>query len=139
MILAIDTAGLPSQVILFDQEKQVLAEKSWSEEYSQSRKTLIIIEQLLKKLKGNLSDLSMVIVNQGPTTSADKEASFTGLKIGATVTNGLSLALKIPIIGISLKGRQLREIVEKTDLIGQREDFITPIYPKPPNITQPKS
>lgn len=139
LILAIDTAGSPSQILLFDQEKNLLAQKSWSEPFSQSRKTLNIIDRLLKQEKRELNDLGLIVVNQGPTTGDNKEASFTGLKVGATIANTLSLTLKIPLNGISLKGRKLAEIVKETDFSGQKRVFINPIYPRPPNISLPKS
>ena len=135
MILAIDTAGVPSQIILVSaKDRKIIRQQSWQEQYSQSRKTLKLIDQLLKKEQKSLADLSLVVVNQGPTSGSGQEASFTGLKIGATIGNTLALVLKIPVVGISLEGRQLEEVVEKSDFSGQKKGFVEPIYPKPANI-----
>jgi tRNA threonylcarbamoyladenosine biosynthesis protein TsaB len=141
MILAIDTAGVPSQLILASeaskQDRKIIGQQSWQERYSQSRKTLKLIDQLLKKKQRSLADLSLIIVNQGPTSGSGQEASFTGLKIGATIANSLALVLKIPVVGISLEGRPLEEIVRKSDFSNQKKDFVEPIYPRPANVGLP--
>lgn len=51
---------------------------------------LPIIKTLLEKHKISLSDIQNIKVNQGP-------GSFTGLRVGVSVANALSFALKIPV------------------------------------------
>lgn len=56
---------------------------------------LPMIEEVLKKNKLSLEDLSLIEVNEGP-------GSFTGLRVGVSVANALGFALKIPINGKKL-------------------------------------
>lgn len=51
---------------------------------------LPMIDEILKKHNLELKDLEGIEVNTGP-------GSFTGLRVGATVANALSFALKIPV------------------------------------------
>jgi len=134
LILAIDTAGSPNQVLLLGREKELLVQKSWSEPYSQSKKTLIIIDQILKQGGYKLKDLALIVINRGPTAASGKNASFTGLKIGATIGNTLSLVLNIPVNGISLKSRSLERAIKETSFSNKKKGFVSLIYPKPPNI-----
>jgi len=138
LILAIDTAGSPSTVLLA-QGKKVIQEKTWSDLHTQSEKTLPTIEQLLKKANLGLNDLGLIVVNQGPYDQSQKPASFTGLKVGITIANSLSLALKIPVVGVSLKDQKIKDVVENSDFSNQKQDFIKPIYSKEPNITISKN
>lgn len=46
-----------------------------------------LIEKVLKKANLSLSDIDKIEVNEGP-------GSYTGLKVGASVANALSFALK---------------------------------------------
>jgi len=60
-----------------------------------SNKTQIIlpmIDEVLKKHEVKLENISEIQVNVGP-------GSFTGLRVGIAIANGLSFALKIPING----------------------------------------
>jgi len=134
LILAIDTAGSPSTVLLA-QGKNIIQEKTWSDLHTQSEKTLPYIEQLLKKANFQLKDIELVLVNQGPVDQSQKPASFTGLKVGVTIANSLLLALKISVIGVSLKSKKIIDVVENSDYFNQKQDFIKPIYSKEPNIT----
>lgn len=52
--------------------------------------TLPLIDELLRKHKLKASDLDRIAVNTGP-------GSFTGLRVGISVANALSFALKIPV------------------------------------------
>ena len=134
LILAIDTAGSPSTVLLA-QGSKIIQEKTWSDLHTQSEKTLPYIEQLLEQTNSGLEDIDLIIANQGPMDQSQKPASFTGLKVGITIANGLSLALKIPVIGVSLKDQKMAGVVENSDYPDQEQDFIKPIYSKEPNIT----
>lgn len=51
---------------------------------------LPLIDKLLRKHKLKTSDIDRIAVNTGP-------GSFTGLRVGISVANALSFALKIPI------------------------------------------
>jgi tRNA threonylcarbamoyl adenosine modification protein YeaZ len=53
---------------------------------------LPMIEELLKKHKLELKDISEIKVNPGP-------GSFTGVRVGVTIANTLGFLLKIPVNG----------------------------------------
>lgn len=61
-----------------------------------------LIEDVLRQGKIDLQDIEQISVNEGP-------GSYTGLKVGASVSNALSFAL-----GKKVNGRNLGEIIEPT-------------------------
>lgn len=87
MKLLIDTSDGKKTIVKLD--KMVL-EKT-AESYG-SQQVLILIEEILKKNKKKLQDLTEIEVNLGP-------GSFTGLRIGVTVANTLGFVLDIPVNG----------------------------------------
>lgn len=71
-----------------------LDKKRWKFETKEpkSQRLLELIDKTLKKQKKSLKDVAEIEVNSGP-------GSFTGLRVGISVANTLSWALKIPING----------------------------------------
>ena len=70
-----------------------------------SNKTQIIlpmIDEILKKHKVKLEDISEIKVNTGP-------GSFTGLRVGLAIANALSFVLKIPV-----NGKKVGEVILPT-------------------------
>lgn len=65
-----------------------------------SQQVLTLIDQILKKNKKTLKDITEIEVNLGP-------GSFTGLKVGISVANTLAWALKIPV-----NGQKIGKLVE---------------------------
>lgn len=57
-----------------------------------SENILSLIDKLLKKCHTNLNELSGIQVNEGP-------GSYTGLRVGISVANALSIILNIPVNG----------------------------------------
>ena len=57
-----------------------------------SQQALLLIDQILKKNKKKVSDITEIEINLGP-------GSYTGLKIGAAIANTLGFALDIPVNG----------------------------------------
>ena len=57
-----------------------------------SQQVLDLIDQILKKNKKKLTEITEIEINLGP-------GSFTGLKVGVSVANALAWVLKIPING----------------------------------------
>lgn len=57
-----------------------------------SQQVLSLVDEILKKNRIKLEDLTEITVETGP-------GSFTGLRVGITVANTLGWALKIPING----------------------------------------
>jgi tRNA A37 threonylcarbamoyladenosine modification protein TsaB len=138
MILAIDTAGSPSQVVFLSADKKtILDRKIWHQKHSQSEKTLKYIDRLVDNNGFKLSQIDKIYVNIGPkheSCGKFEEASFTGLKIGVTVANSLGFALKKEVIGVSLDSRSFLETVREVS--GSKNRFVFPNYPKPPNISK---
>ena len=55
-----------------------------------SQAVLPLVDKLLKKHKISVQDLDSIEVNAGP-------GSFTGVRVGVSIANALSFALKIPV------------------------------------------
>ena len=57
-----------------------------------SQVVLLLIDEILKKNKLRLNDLTKIEVNLGP-------GSFTGIRVGVSVANTLGTFLKVPVNG----------------------------------------
>lgn len=92
MFLAIDASQPLLWVALGDQVEAV--ERHASSELSHSEELGAIVDELLTSRSLKISQLSGVIVGNGP-------GSFTGLRIGYSFAKGVCLAAKIPLIEAS--------------------------------------
>ncbi len=91
-ILAINTGGFKTETALLKEESNklvLISEKSWNAEKSEAEKLLPQIAELLKKNNISFRDLRGIITVKGPGT-------FTGLRVGVTVSNTISFLLNIP-------------------------------------------
>ena len=72
-----------------------------SKDVSLNRTQVILpmIDEILKKHKLEIRDISEIKINIGP-------GSYTGLRVGLAISNTLSFALKIPI-----NGKKIGEII----------------------------
>lgn len=91
-ILAIETATNACSVALLSDNGLEFAEDNSVNSHTQS--VLPMIDSLLADTDFTLDDLDAVAYDAGP-------GSFTGLRIGAGVTQGLAYAKNLPIINIS--------------------------------------
>ncbi len=87
MKLYIDTSDNQKTIVALDNDR---LEKPTG--IDKSQQVLILIDELLKKHKKTLKDLTEIEVKTGP-------GSFTGLRVGLAVANALGWALKIPVNG----------------------------------------
>ena len=87
MKLCIDTSDNQKTIVGLDDRR---LEKPTG--IDKSQQTLGLIDQILKKNKKKMSDVTEIEVNLGP-------GSFTGLKIGVAIANTLGFALDIPVNG----------------------------------------
>lgn len=72
-----------------DRKKYILKRKI---NVQKAQAALLMIEKILSKHNLKLKDLNEIKINTGP-------GSFTGLRVGVSVANALSFALKIPVNG----------------------------------------
>lgn len=129
MILALRTDKPEAELYLLDQIGQQLAHYTWPADRSLADQLLPAIKQFLKEVKLNFKDLTGITVFTG-------RGSFTGLRIGTTVANGLAYGLKIKVAKVSGEDwlNKSTPALKKTKL-GQ---FIAPDYSAEPNITTPR-
>lgn len=85
MLLYIDTRNNRKTIVKLSKDR---LEKPTGPDKSQQ--VLSLINQILKKNKKTLKDLTEIEVETGP-------GSFTGLRVGVSVANALGWALKIPV------------------------------------------
>ena len=91
-ILAIETATSACSVAMRIEGEVVVREKTGSNIHS--KVLLQEIDELLAQANAKISDLDAIAVGQGP-------GSFTGLRIGVGVAQGLAFGIAKPMIGVS--------------------------------------
>jgi tRNA threonylcarbamoyladenosine biosynthesis protein TsaB len=107
MILAIDTSTQWMGLALYD-SSQILYEKVWRTNRRHTVELVPSIENIFKETGLEITTLKAIAVALGP-------GSFTSMRIGLSVAKGLSLSLKIPVIGvrsldISAYGQPVQEL-----------------------------
>lgn len=90
-ILSIDTATEGCSVALLKGDQVI--DRSVMDPQGHSRLVLEMIEEVLREGRVDQSDLDAISYDSGP-------GSFTGIRIGAGVAQGLSLGLAKPLLGI---------------------------------------
>ena len=94
MLLLFDTSTRTAVVALADAEgTAVLGERAYEPDVGGSAMLLDGARHLLADADSNLDALTGVIVNRGP-------GSYTGLRVGYALAQGLSESRQIPIVGI---------------------------------------
>lgn len=93
LYLILETSSPRGLIAILNQDK-LLASKEVPFGVRESGELVPILEDLLIQQNLKLDDFQNIILGIGP-------GSFTGLRIGASVTKALSYAKQIPIIGIS--------------------------------------
>ncbi|MEF3365506.1 tRNA (adenosine(37)-N6)-threonylcarbamoyltransferase complex dimerization subunit type 1 TsaB [Methylocystis sp. 9N] len=94
-ILAIDTA-LPavSACVLDDDAEEPISSETIAMERGHAEALLPLIERVMSKVEGGFSTIDRVAVAVGP-------GSFTGIRIGLAAAQGIALACKAEIVGVS--------------------------------------
>jgi len=87
MKLYLDTSDNQKTIVGLDEKR---LEKPTG--MDKSEQALGLINEILKKNKKKMSDITEIEVNLGP-------GSFTGLKVGVAIANTLGFALDIPVNG----------------------------------------
>lgn len=92
-ILAIDTSTKRLSVALSD-GKDILAESTQLTALNHATKLMPLIERMMQEMKWNASDLTRIVIADGP-------GSYTGLRIGATTAKTLAYTLGIELSAVS--------------------------------------
>jgi len=103
MILYIDTSQREDVTISLDGQVFKTASKK-----EKSQRLLPFIDEVLRKKKLSLKDLTEIKVNTGP-------GSFTGLKVGVSVAQALGWSLNIPVNGKDMKKGEVIDIKYKIE------------------------
>jgi tRNA threonylcarbamoyladenosine biosynthesis protein TsaB len=91
MILAIETSTPHASLAVFASEQ---GEVIWEADFTSDRAHNAVIFEPLEKALEVASDLQAIVVGTGP-------GSYSGVRVGIAVANGVSLARSVPCLGIS--------------------------------------
>lgn len=127
MILTIRTDGPVAELGLVESGKQK-AYKKWKADRKLSQQIHKEIEQLLHSQKTVWRQISGIVFYEGP-------GSFTGLRIGAAVTNAVVAQLGIPVAQAA-GDEWIKTGLGK--LSNESKQFVTPEYGRPARITKPR-
>ncbi len=93
-LLSLSTAEQGCSLAVID-ETNLVCEEYWSSKQTHSKRLVNMIEHMLvHRANMKLDDIDVFVAAKGP-------GSFTGLRIGISVTQGLAYALGKPSIGVS--------------------------------------
>ena len=96
IVLAADTAGPLCAACLYDASKQnVLARRVEAIGRGHAERLFPVIDTALSDAHLSYADLERLAVTIGP-------GSFTGIRVGVAAMRGLSLALDIPLVGVTV-------------------------------------
>ncbi|MFT7661659.1 MAG: tRNA threonylcarbamoyladenosine biosynthesis protein TsaB, partial [Gammaproteobacteria bacterium] len=91
-ILAIDTVTQACSVALLTETQRY--QQARFEANTHSAFVLGMVDGVLKEAALSLADIDLIAVNNGP-------GSFTGIRIGVGVAQGLAYGANIPVLGIN--------------------------------------
>lgn len=128
LILTVRTDNPEAEIGLFDNQKQ-LADHKWPAHRQLAETIHLKIGKELRKLKLDWQDIDGLVVFSGP-------GSFTGLRIGLSVTNALAYSLGAPIIATS--GSSWIENGIKKLETGENDHLAVPDYGAPVRTTLSK-
>lgn len=128
IILTIRTDKPEAEIGLYNDDKN-LAYETWPAHRQLADTLHVKIERLLASQKKTWQDVGGIVAYQGP-------GSFTGLRIGLTVTNTLSYALKVPAVG-QAGDSWINEGIARL-ASGESDQLLMPEYGAPVHITQQK-
>lgn len=129
IILSLRTDKPESEIGLFEYENQI-AYEVWQAHRALAETIHLKIKLVLEANNLSLNDIEGIVAYIGP-------GSFTGLRIGLSVANGLAYSLKVPIIGVEGEEQWLQKGLQKL-LAGGNNKVVLPSYGSPVHITTPK-
>ncbi|QQS18768.1 tRNA (adenosine(37)-N6)-threonylcarbamoyltransferase complex dimerization subunit type 1 TsaB [Candidatus Saccharibacteria bacterium] len=128
IILTLRTDNPEAEVGLYDDDKQLVYEK-WTAHRQLAETIHLKIKQLLDSQAKDWHDITGLVVFQGP-------GSFTGLRIGLTVSNALAQGLSVPIVATQ-NPRWIETGVARL-IRGENDTLALPFYGAEVHITPPK-
>ena len=133
MILALRTDSMTAKIAVVSPAHspafKIIQSKEWEAGRQLSVQLPAAIDKLLKNSNSEYSDLTGIIVYEGP-------GSFTGLRIGITITNAIAHKLAIPIVGST--GDEWIELGVEKLKSAKPGSIVMPVYGGEANITKPK-
>ena len=93
LILAFDTS-LESSSLTLSKNRVILSQNIVFQRFGSSEIIISMLKEQIIKAKIEYKDLNFIGISRGP-------GSYTGIRVGIAVAKGLSLALRIPVVGIS--------------------------------------
>src|SRR5690606_19486379 len=93
-ILAIDSSHARCSVALTRRDGSGVELRESAQDRQHARQMLPMIDELLVSQQFRLKDLDAIAIVNGP-------GSFTGLRIGAGVAQGLAFGAGLPVVGVS--------------------------------------
>ncbi|MFH1253496.1 MAG: hypothetical protein V1664_04175 [Candidatus Uhrbacteria bacterium] len=100
--------------------------------FTTPEKYLLMLANFLTEQKISWSDLTKIVVVTGP-------GSFTSNRIIVILANALAFSRALPIIGLEnnarLDGETLIRTFGQDWLAATGQEFVIPVYDRPPNIT----
>lgn len=129
MIIALRTDTAKAEIYVLSKDGSTLAEKIWEAGRKLSLELLPTIDKLMQAADKELSELSGVIVYEGP-------GSFTGLRIGITTANALAYAQAVSVVGA--RGEGWLENGAHALESASPGLIVMPLYGGEPNITKPR-
>lgn len=127
MIILLDTATPVCKLTIIDGDGREDVE--WEANRELAKGLLGFLETELSKRDKNFSDISGIVVYQGP-------GSFTGLRIGLTVLNTLADGLAVSIVGETGDEWQTKALTRLE--VGENQQIVLPVYGSDANITKPR-
>lgn len=125
LILALDSSTPVAGVALLDEEK-LIREEFVNYKKTHSETLMPMIDKLLQDCEKSLADVTALAVTVGP-------GSFTGLRIGLAAVKGMSMAARLPVIGISTLDVLAHNLVFTNTLVcpllnARRQEVYTAFY-----------
>lgn len=127
MILLLDTSGGKCELTLVDSGKR--SDYSWQADRELARGLHRFLNEKLSENGKRWQDIGGIGAFKGP-------GSFTGLRIGLTVLNGLADSLDIPIVGTT--GQDWRDAALERLENSENDSIVMPDYGSEARITKPR-
>lgn len=114
IILNLETATTNCSVSIAKEGRILAIKEHDTPNYSHSEQLHVFIQEVLKEVNIDASELDAIAVSKGP-------GSYTGLRIGVSAAKGLCFALDIPLISIATLSSMAAQVIS-SDI-----DYIIPV------------